>query len=94
MAVTVGLFFVTHFITLFKWINAMGTSIKEVTIKMEERTGAIMDDLRKVNQSLEALATTGLRLGTIERRLEDQEIRIRAVERSTAAMMVMRKGDE
>lgn len=91
LAVTVGLFFVTHFITLFKWINAMSDSIKEVTIKMEERTNAIMSDLRKVNASLEALATAGIRIGNVESRVTDHELRIRVIERDVALFANVRK---
>jgi len=91
LAVTVGLFFITHFITLFKWINTMGESIREVTVKMEERTTAIMGDLEKINSSLEALATAGIRIGTVERRIDDHEGRIRFVERDVASCVIGNK---
>lgn len=90
LAVTVGLFFLTHFITLFKWIGSTSASIKEITIKMEERTSMIMADLEKVNSSLEALATAGIRIGTVERRMEDHESRLRLIEHDVASCMAVK----
>lgn len=81
--VTLVLFFITQTIALFRWISGISRSLESIAVRMEERTSAMMGDLRKVNHSLEALATADLRLSNVEKGLSDHETRIREIESET-----------
>lgn len=76
IAITVILFFVAQSIALFKWIKSSG----EWMSRMEERTSAIVGDLKKVNKSLELLATADYRISQMEKNVADHEERIRELE--------------
>lgn len=76
IAITVILFFVAQSIAFFKWIKSSG----EWMSRMEERTSAIVGDLRKVNKSLELLATADYRISQMEKNVADHEERLRELE--------------
>lgn len=75
--VTIILFLVGQSIAFFKWIKS--NSVWMAT--MEERTNIMVGDLRKVNKSLEMLATADLRMSRLEASNQDHEQRIRALEK-------------
>lgn len=76
IVVTVMLFLIGHSIALFKWIKSSG----EWMSRMDERTNAVVGDLRKVNRSLELLATADYRISQMEKNVADHEERIRELE--------------
>lgn len=78
--VTLALFLITQTIALFRWISGISGSLNSIAVKMEERTAAMMNDLKKVNDSLQALATADLRLSNAERSINDHESRLRELE--------------
>lgn len=78
--VTLALFLITQTIALFRWISGISSSLESIAVKMEERTAAMMNDLKKVNDSLQALATADLRLSNVERGINDHESRLRELE--------------
>lgn len=80
IAVTISLFVITHAIAVFKWISSLTASLKEITAKFEERTSALVWDLRKISGSVESLAAAVVRFERIERDVSDHEIRIRGLE--------------
>ena len=84
IAVTVALFVLTHAIAVFKWISSLTVSLKEITAKFEERTSALVWDLRKISGSVEKLAEAVVRFERIEKDVADHETRVRALEEGQA----------
>lgn len=82
VGVTVVLFVITHAIAVFKWISSLTASLKEITAKFEERTSALVYDIRKISGSVESLATAVVRFERIEKDVSDHEVRIRTLEES------------
>lgn len=82
IAVTVVLFVLTHAVAVFKWISSLTVSLKEITAKFEERTSALVWDMRKISGSVESLAAAVVRFERIERDVSDHEIRLREIESS------------
>lgn len=82
VGVTVVLFVITHAIAVFKWISSLTASLKEITAKFEERTSALVYDIRKISGSVESLATAVVRFERIEKDVSDHEFRIRTLEDS------------
>lgn len=82
VGVTIVLFVITHAIAVFKWISSLTASLKEITAKFEERTSALVWDMRKISGSVESLATAVVRFERIEKDVSDHELRIRTLEES------------
>lgn len=80
IGVTVILFVLTHAIAVFKWVSSLTSSLKEITAKFEERTSALVWDMRKISGSVESLAAAVVRFERIERDVSDHEARIRELE--------------
>lgn len=80
VGVTVVLFVITHAIAVFKWISSLTASLKEITAKFEERTSALVWDMRKISGSVETLAAAVVRFERIEEVSRDHETRIRSLE--------------
>jgi len=80
VGVTVVLFVITHAIAVFKWISSLTASLKEITAKFEERTSALVWDMRKISGSVEALAAAVVRFERIEKDVSDHEVRLRILE--------------
>jgi len=80
--VTVALFIITHAIAVFKWVASLTASLKEITAKFEERTSALVFDMRKISGSVETLAMAVVRFERIEKDVMDHEHRIRTLEES------------
>jgi hypothetical protein len=80
IAVTVVLFVITHAIAVFKWISTLTASLKEITARFEERTSALVYDIRKISGSVETMAATVVRFERIEEVSRDHEVRIRTLE--------------
>lgn len=80
IAVTVVLFVLTHAIAVFKWISTLTASLKEITARFEERTSALVFDMRKISDSVGKLAEAVVRFERIEEVSRDHEIRIRTLE--------------
>ena len=80
IVVTVVLFVLTHAIAVFKWISSLTSSLKEITAKFEERTSALVWDLRKISGSVEKLAEAVVRFERIEEVSRDHEARLRHME--------------
>ena len=74
------LFVLTHAIAVFKWISSLTVSLKEITTRFEERTSALVYDMRKISSSVEKLAEAVVRFERIEEVSRDHEIRLRHVE--------------
>jgi hypothetical protein len=80
VAVTISLFVLTHAMAVFKWISTLTVSLKEITAKFEERTSALVWDMRKISGSVEKLAEAVVRFERIEEVSRDHEARIRQME--------------
>lgn len=80
IAVTVVLFVLTHAVAVFKWISTLTASLKEITARFEERTSALVFDMRKISDSVGKLAEAVVRFERIEEVSRDHEIRIRTLE--------------
>lgn len=80
IGVTVILFVLTHAIAVFKWVSSLTSSLKEITAKFEERTSALVYDMRKISGSVETLAAAVVRFERIEEVSRDHETRIRILE--------------
>ena len=78
--VTIVLFVLTHAVAVFKWISTLTASLKEITAKFEERTSALVYDMRKISGSVETLAAAVVRFERIEEVSRDHETRIRVLE--------------
>lgn len=82
VAVTVALFVLTHAVAVFKWVSSLTSSLKEITAKFEERTSALVYDMRKISGSVEVLAAAVVRFERIEEVSRDHEARIRSLEQA------------
>lgn len=81
VVVTVFLFAITQLILFFKWITKLSEEIKILATRFEERTSLLREDVKKINNVLETLATAALRVNQVERQALDHEGRIREIER-------------
>lgn len=82
IVITVVLFMITHAFALFKWVSSITTSLKGITEKFEERTSALVYDIRTIRASMEQLASTVVRFEHVEAGHRDHEDRIRLLERA------------
>lgn len=81
VVVTVFIFAITQLILFFKWITKLSEEIKVLATRFEERTSLLREDVKKINNVLETLATAALRVNQVERQALDHEERIREIER-------------
>lgn len=61
VVVTVFIFAITQLILFFKWITKLSEEIKVLATRFEERTSLLREDVKKINNVLETLATAALR---------------------------------
>ncbi len=82
--VTIVLFVLTHAVAVFKWISTLTASLKEITARFEERTSALVYDIRKISGSVETLAAAVVRFERIEEVSRDHEARLRHMEQEVS----------
>jgi cell shape-determining protein MreC len=80
LIVTVALFVIAHAFTVFRWISSLTSSLTGITEKFEERTSALLFDMRVLRSSLEQVANTLARFERVEEGHRDHEARLRKIE--------------
>lgn len=78
--ITVALALVAYGVAFFKWLNKLAESITSLGVRFEERTGAMISDMRKMGQTLDQLASVRTELSRLHEQSKDHEVRIRQLE--------------
>lgn len=81
--VAVGIFLATNIIVLVKAYVKLSENNLVLSAKFEERTNAILTDIRKINQTLSELADVKNDLKRLHEDSRDHELRIRKLEGSS-----------
>lgn len=80
LQITVAVTVIGYLIAFFRWIYKLSDSITGLGARFEERTGAMISDMRRMGKTLEELASVRTELTRLHEQSKDHEIRIRKLE--------------